>query len=244
MKVLFIDESGDHNLSKKPHDEYPIFVLGGVIVDFDYAKEALVEKLNVFKQKIFGRTDVILHTADITRNRNGFEFLSDAARRNEFYRDLNSLMSDADYSVVACVIRKDDHEGRYGVNALDPYLLGLHVLVERFYYDIGRGNEGLIIAESRGPCLDRQLELAWSTLTVGGTDYLRASKIKKRILAFNIKEKKDNIAGLQLADLVVTPIGRHVLGKPSKEDWQIVERKLRRNPRGVIEGGGLIVLPK
>ena len=36
MKVLFLDESGDHNLSVID-PSYPIFVLGGVIVDQDYA---------------------------------------------------------------------------------------------------------------------------------------------------------------------------------------------------------------
>ena len=49
---------------------------------------------------------------------------------------------------------------------------------------------------------------------------------------------------LQLADLVVTPIGRHVLGKPSKEDFDIVRSKLRRSRTGVVEGYGLVVLPK
>ena len=59
-----------------------------------------------------------------------------------------------------------------------------------------------------------------------------------------MREKCENVAGLQLADLVVTPIGRQVLGKPSKEDWSIVESKLRRGPKGNYEGYGLVVLPK
>jgi 23S rRNA U2552 (ribose-2'-O)-methylase RlmE/FtsJ len=37
MKVLFLDESGDHNLSVID-PQYPLFVLGGVIMDLDYAK--------------------------------------------------------------------------------------------------------------------------------------------------------------------------------------------------------------
>jgi hypothetical protein len=35
-----------------------------------------------------------------------------------------------------------------------------------------------------------------------------------------------------------------LLGKPDKEDWQIVEQKLRRSPEGKIEGYGLVTLPK
>ena len=49
---------------------------------------------------------------------------------------------------------------------------------------------------------------------------------------------------LQLADLVASPIGRHLLGKVDKADWRIVERKLRRNHVGEVEGFGLVVLPK
>lgn len=37
MKVLFLDESGDHNLTVID-PLYPVFVLGGVIMDRDYAR--------------------------------------------------------------------------------------------------------------------------------------------------------------------------------------------------------------
>src|SRR5437762_9034320 len=36
--------------------------------------------------------------------------------------------------------------------------------------------------------------------------------------------KSAGSVGLQLADLVVTPIGRHVMGKRDNEDWAIIER--------------------
>jgi Protein of unknown function (DUF3800) len=66
VKVLFLDESGDHNLSAID-PQYPLFVLGGVIVDQDYADGELTEHLNAFKQALFGRTDMVLHTADLVR---------------------------------------------------------------------------------------------------------------------------------------------------------------------------------
>jgi hypothetical protein len=103
---------------------------------------------------------------------------------------------------------------------------------------------GLIVAEKRDSTLDRELELAWLNLKIQGTRFLQASELEDRVFALNLRAKKDNIAGLQLADLVVSPIGRHVLGKPDKEDWRIVESKFRRNQRGKIEGFGLVVLPK
>ena len=100
------------------------------------------------------------------------------------------------------------------------------------------------MAEKRDPTLDHELEIAWLNLKVQGTRFMRAKAIDKRILGLNLRSKKENIAGLQLADLVVSPIGRHVLGKPDKEDWRIVERKLRRDARGDYAGFGLVVIPK
>jgi hypothetical protein len=150
-----------------------------------------------------------------------------------------------EYSVVACTIRKDEHLSRYGVAALDPYMLSLDVLVERFCFDVGKvTGGGVIVGEKRDPTLDRELDLAWLNLKIQGTRFMQAKDVEDRIAGLNLRAKADNIAGLQLADLVVSPIGRHVLGKPDKEDWRIVEEKFRRSPSGQVEGYGLVVLPK
>ena len=250
MKTLFLDESGDHNLSRID-PVYPIFVLGGVIVE-DHNELQLTERLNEFKRDMFGSTNIILHTADITRNRNGFEALQNPCFRDRFRNRLNELMRTLSYSVVACVIQKKEHLSRYGPTARDPYMLSLEILVERFCLDIGDANRGgvisnggVVVAEERGPTLDRELDLAWSKLKSDGTDYVSATDIEERILALNLRSKKDNIAGLQLADLVVSPIGRHILGKRDHEDWEIVNQKFCSSPiTGQSEGYGLVLLPK
>ena len=109
--------------------------------------------------------------------------------------------------------RHSKRSNKNGLEAIDPYLLSLNVLLERFYFDLKhKDTKGYVIAESRGN-------------------------------TFNIREKSENIAGLQLADLVVTPIGRFVLGKRIKEDFWIIEKKFRNFGRG-YEGTGLIILPK
>lgn len=244
MKVLFLDESGDHNLSVID-PQYPMFVLGGVIMEVDYAKGPLTDAMDDFKRRMFGRTDIVLHTADIIRNRNGFERMKDAGFRAEFLDGLNALMRWADYRVVACTVHKTGHLARYGFGAVDPYMLSLDVLVERFCMDVGNvARGGIIVAEKRDPVLDRGLDLAWLNLKINGTRYVQAHDIDNRMAGLALRAKSDNIAGLQLADLVVSPIGRHVLGKPDREDWRIVESKFRRSPKGRIEGYGLVCLPK
>lgn len=145
------------------------------------AKGELELALRQFKEELFGTPDLILHTADICRNRNGFERLADRKFRERFCTRLNALMRSPDYSVVACAIRKEDHLAKYGIDALDPYLLSLNVLVERLCFEVGDvQNGGLIVAERRNAILDHELELAWLGLRVGGTQYLRGSQIERR----------------------------------------------------------------
>ena len=67
---------------------------------------------------------------------------------------------------------------------------------------------------------------------IRGISYQR---LRRRVEGLIFKKKGDNEAGLQLADLVASPIGRRYLGKPAKEDWEIVAGKLRH---------GLVVFPK
>ncbi len=240
--LLFLDESGDHNLSIID-PQYPVFVLGGIVLESGYAAIELTESLDRFKREIFGDSCLVLHTADIVRNRNGFERLKDRSFRQNFLLKLNSIMRDLNYSVIACAIRKDDHLARYGLAALDPYLLSLDVVVERFCRIIGDVPDGgIIIAEKRNSALDRQLDLAWLNLKIQGTRHFQAKDIEKRVSSLNLRSKSDNIAGLQLADLVVSPIGRHFLRKADKEDWTIVKSKSHRNRSGTIDG--YVTIPK
>ena len=213
MKIMFLDESGDHSLSMID-PQYPLFVLGGIVVEKDYAEGEMKKILDRFKRDIFGREDIILHTSDITRNRNGFESIQNPGFRKRFYDGLERLLEGMSFTVLACVIRKDEHLARYGVAALDPYMLSLHVLVERFCFELGdQIGGGMVVAEKRGTTLDHELDLAWLNLKIQGTAYLKAKTIENRIVSVTSRHKNENIAGLQIADLIVSPIGRFIFGE-------------------------------
>jgi len=246
MLALFIDESGDHSLDRID-PQYPIFVLGGCIVDLDYHDSQMTIDLSLYKRDLFGRDDFIIHTADIVRRRGIFRSLTDKAFREKFYKETNELMALLEYKVVACAIKKEDHLRRYGLAAVDPYLLSLKILVERFVYEIKQNPiiaKGIIVAESRDETLDNQLRLAWMELRTTGTEYVSASEVRQFVSDLNIRVKAQDIAGLQIADLIVSPIGRHIIGKSPKADWGIIQQKLRKGVHGGYMGFGLVVLPK
>lgn len=149
------------------------------------------------------------------------------------------------YSVVACAIRKDEYLAANGGDSRDPYLLSLEVLVNSLCGHIGDAEDAaIIVAEKQGRLLDRQLQLAWLRLRTHGTHHVHCSQVQRRVSTLVLKSKSDNIAGLQLADLVVSPIGRSVLGKTAHEDFQIVQRKLLRDSEGSPSDAALVILPK
>ncbi len=243
MLHLYLDESGDHSL-RHIQASYPLFVLGGVILADDAAVAAAGAAMADFKRRWFGAERVVLHTADRVRNRGAFVRLKDEAVRSRFFAELNDLLVRLEFSVVACAVRKDAHLERYGDEAIDPYLLALTVLVERFYFCVRSDSErGRIIAERRTPQLDRQVAMGRGYLRTRGTRCVRPSLIARRIEAFDFVDKSDAPPGMELADAVVSPLGRMLLGKRTRIDQSIVQAKLRRGPDGREWGRGLIVLP-
>jgi hypothetical protein len=246
VKVLFLDESGNHDLANIRPD-YPVFVLGGVIVDRTYARTVMDQRVREFKQEFFGRDDVILHTAEMIRWKNDFAFMKhDKELQGRFLVALTEMMSELNYQVVACVIDKLAYATKYGTDA-DIYRYSLNLLVERFCYEIGGvPNGGIIYAETRRADLDHDLNMAWEGIIKrNGLRYANSEKISSRIVDLVLRDKKVNIAGMQLADLVVSPIGRWKMGKPAQDDWRVVESKFRRRPGSSnYLGTGLIILPR
>ena len=169
MKYLFLDESGSHNLAVRD-PQYPVFVLGGVIVADAETLAKIESEVRVFKQRALGDASTVLHTADIVRNRGAFAGLADPTARQRFTGALNDLIARLEFKVVACAVLKDAYRTKYGPLAIDPYLFSLGILVERFCFEIGgKGDVGRVEAERRGPQLDRELRVAWQALTLSGT---------------------------------------------------------------------------
>lgn len=241
-KVLYLDESGTSNI-KKIDGSYPIFLLGGVVVDYDdleYNKKTM----DMLKNKYFGDTNVILHSNEISRRKGKYEILNKGGMWFDFLSDLNDLMECLRYNVVACVVDIQKLVAKYGSKAFDPYEYALRIVLERFIYSMGSYETGQIFAESRGKLLDNQIRMAFEKIKdTGAGCYINSEEICSKIRGFEIKNKQDNLVGLQIADLVLPPIGRNYLGKNNKSDYDIILKKCF-NRNGIVEGNGIVYLPK
>ena len=55
---------------------------------------------------------VVLHEHEIRKTEGAFKFLFNKERRDEFMSDLSAIIEDAEFTLVASVIRKDQLKGR------------------------------------------------------------------------------------------------------------------------------------
>ena len=144
-------------------------------------------------------------------------------------------------SVVSAVVQKDRLRGRF-YRRLDLYSLSFEFLLEVFHDEVHRVRGcGGIVAEQRVPEFDKRLKDNWDWHLKRGAGEISGRQIRQRIGGLDLRSKAENIAGLQIADLVVTPIRRHIAGKPDREDFEIVWSKMLNGGSGGPRG--LIVLP-
>ncbi len=239
--LVFVDESGDHSLDSINAD-FPIFVLAFCIVrKADYLSHA-VPGLQTLKFKHFGHDQVVLHEHDIRKRKGPFAILMREDRRDVFMEDLNQLMEAMPFTIIASALQKEAFKAKYR-HPHHPYHLAMEFGVERLLAFLShQGQESFmthLIVESRGRKEDNNLELAFRRICDG-------QNYRGKILPMEIvfAHKQTNCSGLQLADLVARPIGRHVLDPgQTNRAWDLIEPKLFRSPQGKVDGYGLKRFP-
>lgn len=239
--VVYVDESGDHSL-ESINPDFPVFVLAFCIFEKRHYADAASPALQRFKFKHFGHDMVVLHEHELRKSAGPFNILLNAHRRAAFMEDLNQLVTNATFTIISCVIRKEQHRRQY-TSPTNPYHIALKFGLERvarFLASKGEQKRKLhIVVESRGKREDDELELEFRRVC-DGSNYGNAAFPFEVIFA----SKKANACGLQLADLVARPIGRHVL-KPDQPNraFELLQPKLYRSPAGTIAGWGLKCFP-
>jgi hypothetical protein len=238
--IVYADESGDHSLAKI-NASYPVFVLALCVYrkeDYCTSSSPALQRL---KFKHWGHDMVVLHERKIKQAEGSFAFLVDAARRADFMTDLDDLMTAQPMTVIAAVIDKSKHVARYGAYAANPYTLGLGFCLERLYYYLNERGQAdratVVVFEGRGKVEDDELELAFRrTCAANGT----GNRLPFGIV---IAPKTVNSSGLQIADLIARPIGRHVIApaQPNRA-FDIIKTKMRTY-YGRIHGAGLKIFP-
>jgi hypothetical protein len=203
-----------------------------------------VEKL---KFNYFGHDSVVLHEHDIRKQKGDFAFLSHLPTRIEFVRQLSSIMDASNFILIACVVDKARMSKSEGAST-NPYHIALDICLECLRgFLVEKKQDHLqthVVVECRGKKEDRELELEFRRICDG-------NNAGNRQLPFDVvfADKKTNLAGLQLADLVARPVGLNYI-RPAQvnQAFDMLKKKFycdggREHVGSGYENVGLMIYP-
>lgn len=239
--IVYVDESGDHG-TVNINPEYPVFVLAFCVFEKNSYLDTAITAVQRLKLDFWGHDGVVLHNHEIRKAKGDFSILLNAETRMAFLLRLNALIEETDFTLIAAVIDKAQLVRRYA-NPGDPYEIALAFCMERLQRFLTARAQAArpthILVECRGKAEDEKLELEFRRIRDGANQVGRMDNLEIRFI-----DKKHNSPGLQIADLVAHPIGRHII-KPNQPNraYEIVTKKFRRASNGRAKGFGLKVFP-
>jgi len=256
---LYIDEVGNSDLRSSEDPNHRYLSLTGVLFRLDYVDSAVFPRLEALKRQFFGShadDAVVLHRSELVNQKPPFQALRDIAIRKEFDAEMLRFLGELEYTVFTVVLDKLEHQRRYSVWRYDPYHYCLHVILERYVMWLERRKfTGDVLAESRGGKEDRRLKESFEGIWESGSDFVEAKRFQQQLTSrqLKVKLKANNIAGLQIADLIAHPSFRACMalreGRPLAENFGgrvagiLEQSKYDRNPNGRIDGWGRKWLP-
>lgn len=257
---LYIDEVGNSDLGASTDPNHRYLSLTGIIIGLDHVKTVLHPGIEGLKQRYFNShpdSPIVFHRREMVRRLHPFHALNDPTVRAAFDQELLLCLQEWDYSVVSVTIDKLDLQSRYSIWVYPPYHYCLHVLLERYVMFLeGQSESGDVMAEARGSSEDRKLKESFTLSYERGTDYVAAQRFQTALTSreIKLKKKENNIAGLQLADIIAYPsykstlAARHNQRQPDDFSGSIIdlllESKYLKNPRtNTVDGWGRNWLP-
>lgn len=226
--IAFLDECGDHSMEKIDHD-FPLFVLALVVVERQVYAEKVIPAFGALKLRYWNHEGVNLHSREIRKQLGPFSFLHHVEKRERFMAEITQLVGTLPFTLFVTGIKKKEHLEKYGSRAVNPYELALKFTLERVLYFLWGENEANlpVVAEARGKQEDKSLELAFLRTLSTGTEFLTGEQFRTLNCPLEFRSKRDNIAGIQIADLCAYPCARRILEwrKPNPA-YQIVRKHL------------------
>jgi Protein of unknown function (DUF3800) len=224
MYRLFVDEVGHGDFSgcELPGEQY--LGLTGVIMDVGYEQGDFAVRMNRLKREIFQTENVILHRREImNRVPPPFDRLNCNATRATFDQGCMRLVENSNYTVLTVIIDKAEHLRRYTVWRFQPYHYCMTCLLERYARWLSRRNlVGDVMFESRDKKQNMKLAKAYRRLYKRGTEQVKDHVFQKSFTSreLKIQNKAANVAGLQLADLIASPLCRDLICRNVKVEMK------------------------
>jgi len=216
MYRLYVDEVGTDDITHVEEDNHRYLSLSGVAMKITDARDDLSPKFNWIKVNVFEHDPddpLIFHRADIVQRKRAFGRLRDDAKRDLFDRSIYRAMETTPFTVITALIDKLGMMNQPRWRNQHPYHFLMEILVEKYAQFLERQNDtGDIMPEGRKGKKDTALQKSFENVLKKGTYYVPAARIQARIVSpvLKIRYKPDNIAGLQLCDLIAHPSHMHI----------------------------------
>jgi len=253
---IYIDEVGNPDLGSSDNPNHRFLSLTGVVIELEYVRNVIQPEMEALKAKYFKAhhpdEPVILHRKEMVNYKPPFEVLRDEHVRSQWDTEFLQLMKTWNYHVITVCLDKKKHKETYTAWRYDPYHYCLEVLLERYVLFLKRKNTGLmrlrlesdveedqfeacvgdVMAESIGGKEDVRLKNVFTGFWEKGTDYVSQGDFQKCLTSrqLKVKSKANNIAGLQLADLLAHPSRNEIL-----HEYELLPGKIGPFAEQVIE---------
>ena len=238
----------------KDREYHHHFGIGGPIIPANRLPNLNFELRRIQKKYYPKHTFPILHYIDILHERELFSDLKvDPDKKMSLFDSINHLIDETNFDAIFSFIDKENLILKYGtfnidrtpkaigkikgnmfpsntIKKYDLYYLSLRFLLINFYEYLSRKQaRGIIIAESRGDKEDISLRNAFTEIQINGISDIGIKDFRGTINEIFIVHKKQNHAGLQLADALLYPVYDGMVGdhKPRTDHWINFDRTIK-----------------
>ena len=209
---IYVDESGDHTYRHLADLDKRYLGLTGVLVRQDHYDAVMRPGLEQLKRDHFSYdpdSPPVLVRSHLIRRRGPFWRLRDAEHRAAWDDALIEFISSLEINVYTVVMDKRAHFDHYGAASSNPYEYSLRVLLNRIRGLLANFKSGAtadVMAEARGRREDAQLLREYEEFRQHGDDRRAGEEVRATYPdTLQFRRKDQNIAGLQIADLLAYP---------------------------------------
>lgn len=113
--ILYLDDSGTRYPDRKPPKDaqgHDFFALGGILIN-EEDKQGAEDQIDAFMQRWPEIGSNPLHSYEIRHCKNNFSWLGISPRKDRFYRDLQTMLTNLPVTGIACVIDRKGYNVRY-----------------------------------------------------------------------------------------------------------------------------------
>lgn len=200
---VYFDESGLPDGNPGGH-----FTLIACVIEKGNIEELNI-RLQQFKEECFGNKNIILHLMDIHRKQNDFAIGKVTNSQIAYFKkNIPKFLEKQKVIIFSATIDKERLH-KYFKSPKDDYSIAFSHIMKSIYHfiDDEKVEQIDIYLESRNETSNFKVQKSFFNTFFNGNLHLEIKQeLRKKIKRFVFKYKSDNISGLQLADIICSPI--------------------------------------